>query len=470
MNLVLKTNFLILFFFLVINATKAVPQSTSDSKYFHIIEIVIKGNEKTKTDVILRELTFSNDDSIESIDINKRLKESQYNLMNTHLFNFVTLSYIELEPLKIRVTILLQERWYFFPYPILEQADRNFATWLNSHNWERINIGLHLKQYNFRGRDETVSIKFRKGYREQYAFAYNNIHLDNTKKNLLNFEASLFRQSEVAYKLYENRLQYFSSSDKKMFVNNYLSVNYIYRPHINNFHYFTFTYEYYKIADTVLLLNDNYLNKSNVLTYFSFEYKFVQENRDLAIFPLTGSYFDFSIKQNGFNLLKNSISYYQISLQYEYYKNIIKRHYWSSVLKIAKTKNIQLPFILNNALGYNYYLYGFEDFVINGNDFVLYKTEWRYEMIKPRLFYIPYLNNEKFSKAFYSFYLHLFMNAGYVNNLYSTGYNKMENNLLTSLGAGIDFFTYYDKVIRFDYSWNKYAGSNFFVTLVYNNK
>ena len=54
--------------------------------------VVIVGNKQTKAKIIFRELTFKIGDTIQTWDFGNRLGNSRQNLLNTSLFNFVTIA------------------------------------------------------------------------------------------------------------------------------------------------------------------------------------------------------------------------------------------------------------------------------------------------------------------------------------------------------------------------------------------
>ena len=61
----------------------------AQSDYVVVSDIVIEGNNVTKSSVILKELTFSRGDTIEISRWEEELRISKENVQNTTLFNFV---------------------------------------------------------------------------------------------------------------------------------------------------------------------------------------------------------------------------------------------------------------------------------------------------------------------------------------------------------------------------------------------
>ncbi len=69
---------------------------------------------------------------------------------------------------------------------------------------------------------------------------------------------------------------------------------------------------------------------------------------------------------------------------------------------------------------------------------------------------LNFIKTEKFSKVHYAFYINLFTDIGFVYEAYRDPAlkNTFENELLVGYGIGLDFVTYYDIVIRLEFSAN----------------
>ncbi|HAW58040.1 MAG TPA: hypothetical protein DCX03_03330, partial [Bacteroidales bacterium] len=64
------------------------------------------------------------------------------------------------------------------------------------------------------------------------------------------------------------------------------------------------------------------------------------------------------------------------------------------------------------------------------------------------------IKSEKFSKFYYAFYLNLFSDIGYSKSWSQLTPTGLNNRLLYSAGLGLDFVTYYDKVLRVECTLN----------------
>jgi outer membrane protein assembly factor BamA len=86
----------------------------------------------------------------------------------------------------------------------------------------------------------------------------------------------------------------------------------------------------------------------------------------------------------------------------------------------------------------------------------------KYELIKPAIKKAkPGQEKNKFKNLQYAFYANVFADAGYVVNKFTEN-NPLNNKMLFSWGLGIDFVTYYDMVIRFEYAWTSTWQNGFY--------
>ena len=162
-----------------------------------INEIQIQGNTVTHEKVILRELVFAEGDTVYKMDLLPSIQRSKDNLLNLALFNFVIFKVNHLGENRIDMIIDVIERWYIWPVPILEYADRNFSTFIKNKDWDKINYGLWLKWHNFTGRNDLLSGKIRLGYIKEYALAYSFPNLGKKQRHGVSAGFNMNQQNEV---------------------------------------------------------------------------------------------------------------------------------------------------------------------------------------------------------------------------------------------------------------------------------
>ncbi len=115
-------------------------QSEAD-KLVVVNEINYTGNKITKERIISRELMITAGDTLTYSELEKRLEKSRENLMNTSLFNFVDVidSLSSSNGIKRHiVSYKVIERWYIWPLPIFELAERNLNSWWETKDFNKI--------------------------------------------------------------------------------------------------------------------------------------------------------------------------------------------------------------------------------------------------------------------------------------------------------------------------------------------
>lgn len=436
--------------------------------YFYIVNSIhITGNKATKPDIILRELPFSVNDSISETDLSQSLNRSKENLLNTSLFNFATIDTVNLDDNRINININVAERWYTWPVPIFEIHERNFNTWWINKDFSRSNYGFYINRDNFRGKKEMLSFKVRMGYAEQYGVSYTIPYINSKKTSGLGFSFSYSRNHEIAYNTIDNKLLYYKNTNKYVRGEFSSEINYTNRQGIYNTHSAELSYSKGFIADTLNYLNkDYYRTNQTSVEYVSIDYLFRRDCRDSKVYPLKGYYLEFEVNKLGLGILKHEnldLLYFSGSLRK--YWNISKRIYLASSIKGRISPNYKQPYYAQRALGYKDYVRGYEYYVIDGQNYALMMASLKYELVKPRIQKMPGFPFEKFSTFHYALYIGIFSDIAYVDDRINYRYNSLANSLLFGTGIGVDFVTYYDSVLRFEYAFNKKGEHGFFLHL-----
>ncbi|MCF6185832.1 MAG: hypothetical protein L3J56_14645, partial [Bacteroidales bacterium] len=322
-----------------------------------IVEAIdIRGNKQTKDFVILRELSFHAGDTIKLKSWQLLKEQNEDNLLNTGLFNFVTISQDSsvTDNLYLKIVITVEERWYLWPYPILEHADRNFSSFLYYHDWQMINYGFYLEKENFRGRNEVLKGKVRFGYHEQYGFYYGKPFFRNNKNNGIGYFFAYNRQHESSYTTANNRLLYVRSG-------NFLRKSYeseLYFNHRFDFYHYlniSFGFANRKAGDTLLQLNPEFYGDSvTKITYMTAQVSYSIDKRDIHYYPLKGYFLAITAKKYGIGIFKDWDKY-AIYLDGRKFWKISSR--WTAANSIGiKKSSKELPYLLNYVLGYGTYL------------------------------------------------------------------------------------------------------------------
>ncbi|MDA3780095.1 MAG: hypothetical protein PF487_07765, partial [Bacteroidales bacterium] len=348
--------------------TKAID--TDASKYFVVNNINVEGNIKTKEFVILRELEFAVGDKILIINLSEITESSKQNLLNTSLFNFVSISVNYGDDSLINVSIKLEERWYLWPYPIFEQADRNLSAFINNKDWSKVDYGLYLLSSNFRGQNETLKLKAITGYNGWFSLYYYKPYIDDENKFGAGLSIDYYRNHEIAYVTSNNELSYFKFKNRLARYTFGSSFFLTYRPKIYNTHKWLVEYNNAYVRDSVSILNRNYFGDGkNSASYIELSYEFARDKRDSKVYPLEGYFFDFSVTKRGMDVTQNNV------INDLFFKSAIEKYFpFSKKLSLSTGIESKISvfsehsYYLSEALGYNNYLRGMEYYVMNGQN------------------------------------------------------------------------------------------------------
>lgn len=442
---------------------------TKQVDFVVVDSIILSGNKITKDRIIYRELLFKVGDTIHGDSLGFILQRTQENLINTALFNFVTIdtTVIGKNHQNLIIHIDMIERWYIWPFPIFELSDRNFNSWLESKDLSRVSYGAFVTWENFRGRKETFKLRLQFGYNERYDIFYQVPYINKKETVGMGFGAGLKLNHETSYETYGNKLQYYKNTDEYVKKEGFSYIQIFVRNDIYNTHKIELAFNYLDFDDTLLRLNPYFtIGDDRINRYFSLYYQYKSDHRDIQAYPLTGYYFDAGFKKIGFSLLDSDINVFYINSNFRKYWQLSRRFFFAWGLNAKFSNDKRQPYYLLRGLGYGRdFVRSFELYVIDGQNFGLFKSTFKFALIPPKVSDLKFIPFKKFSKIHYALYLNLFSDLGYADNPYSDPAlnNYLENTLLIGYGLGLDFVTYYDIVLRLELSMNKYNKPGLFL-------
>lgn len=454
-------------------------------KSFIIKKIIIKGNKKTKNIIIIRELNFNVGDTLREKSPDQIMEINRNNIFNTGLFVTVELNAERIvQNTKhiddkhkteddgrsennelINVIIIVKERWYTFPVPVFELADRNFNVWWYEQNktLNRIEYGIRFYQENCWGRNERLKIVLQSGYTKKYELYYNVPYID--KKQILGIRPSISysRNREIAYKTYSNKLIFYR--DPEFIIKKFnTGLKFFIRKAIHTIHSLDIKYYYNTIADTIIRLNPDYFNNNNDQKYLQISYAYKRDFRDIQYYPLTGSYFNLEVKKSGTGIF-NDINQLELTANYTKFWDVGKKFYLASMIKSKNSIPKMQPFLNSRAFGYNQnFVRGYEYYVIDGQHFLLGKVTFKKLLYSTTKEFKTFIPVSQFQTIPFAVYLKIYSDAGYVvNNNFTKANNSLTNTFLSGGGIGLDIITSYDTVFRIEYSVNDRKEKGFYL-------
>jgi len=424
--------------------------------FIHINRIFIVGNRVTKDRIVLRELTVKSGDIVYSTELPIILDMDKKKLINTRLFNTVEIKLLEFKPDQVDLLIDLNERWYTFPAPIFELADRNFNEWWQNynHDFSRVNYGLRLYQYNMRGRNETLRLTAQFGFQRRFEISYRFPYIDKKQKHGLIVDFDFFEAKNLAYKTFDHKLQ-FLESDELLKVTRGGGLTYTFRKSFYASHAVKVEYRSHTIYDTIVSLNPNYFGEGQTTQQFGIlSYQFTSDRRDYIGYPLFGYYLTAGASKYGLSS-NDDVQKIEINATFAKYFSLGNNFFISNNSVLYWSTPRDLPYANYGALGYRKQLVrGYEVYVIEGPYYWLNKTTFK-KRIFSRTYNLNLLPIRQFRHIPLSIFLKTYADIGYVGNYPNYEINsRLSDKLLSGVGAGIDIVASYDAVFRFEYTFN----------------
>ncbi len=424
-----------------------------------INNIIIKGNKRTKSNIILRELNFKKNDSISFSDFQSVIEEDKRKLVNTDLFNEVQIKFLLIKEKNVDIIIEVIESIYWSPNIIFELSDRNFNDWwVNfNHDFKRLNYGLGFEHSNISGRSDGIFLLATFGFIKEYEFEYFNPYITKKQKGGIQLNFNLKDQNHLEYNT-NNHIPIFYKSKKSLDKTLSTHIEYSHRESFYNYHYFKLKYQNTKINDSTKILNENYINtKKNLNQFFTISYEFDRDFRDIKNYPLKGFRLNASIEKTGLGIF-GDVNKLKARIYYSQYFKLNKKFYYSFNLYSYVSSNNQ-PYYLfedeNNVRGYQTYL-------IQGHSNAIYRNTFKKELFN-KTWNLEKYNLKKFKNFPFRIYGKLFFDSGYIWGYSNDNNNIYTNKLIYSTGLGFDFVGIKNYSFSTEFSRNAENKYNFYI-------
>lgn len=463
---------------------KNTPNDSIENRILFLEAIEIRGNKKTKKKIITREIHLEAKTSYTFKEIKELIKLDENKIFNTGLFTSVQaeLEFVGQSESTVRVVFFVSERWYIWPSVIFKLADRNLSDWLFNQDaaTDRFEYGFKFDQFNVRGLNERLSVMAQFGFKRRFYFGYKIPYLNRSQTFGMGINFSYSEHDQIDYSNVQNKRLFigtdsiFGDDNQRQIMSNTLTtdVYFNYRESFYNTHSVRLTYSRSNIIDEVLQFNPHYLGQDGQVEqdYFGLTYVFRRDFRDRNNYPMKGFLIDGRLTKTGLGIFKD-INQGNAQALVAYYKPLKYNFNVASSLTGYTSYPSFQPYSAIEGLGFaNNLMKGYELYVIQGQHYMMHKTE-----LKKRIFSIEadlgrLMPLKQFRKVPIAAYFKVFFDQGYVqNNLPSTSVTTvsplLSNRYLYSYGAGLDLVTFYDAVVRFEYSRNVLNEGGFFINV-----
>jgi outer membrane protein assembly factor BamA len=446
-----------------------------------IVETKIAGNKLTREDLITRELDFKIGDTLstrhksspandshkrfaaaDSSELKLRMQYSRENIINTNLFLTADMRLEQIEGNNYRLLIDVNERHYWWLFPVVKLNAPNFNEWIRDPDISDVSMGLFFSHNNLFGSSHQTSLVGYVGKSYAVAWGYKIPWIGKGKKTGLTFGAGYQNLYTVEYGSFENKRQMLYESNSLQSATIFGVINL--RPGLYNYGKIQFTGSWVSISDSLYSLDSNFLAKGEKQNFYTSLYAdYAYDSRNSKSYPLQGSYLRFFVDKVGLGLISKDVDYFFYGIDFHFYQKLSQKWYVAEMFKLENSAGENHPYYFQrNMTQKKDFLRGYDLYTLKGDQMYFFRSNVKYELVQPSLKKVKEgQEKNKFKNLQYAFYLNAFADAGYcVNNF--TENNPYNNKMLYSWGLGLDFVTYYDMVLRFEYAFTSIGTNGFF--------
>lgn len=380
---------------------------------------IVVGNEKTREEVILREIPFRFPDTLDLED----LQYIQNRITNLMLFNQVELGLLG-EPGHTILVIQVTESWYIYPVPLL---------FINERSWSKISYGFQLTHRNFRGMNERLSLGGWLGYNPAFFLRYFNPWLGRNSKLILGFNFFGRKVGNKFFDFDEGHLGGSITLGKRLSLHNLLQANF-------ELQRITIPAEYqeYSVSGSGM----------DIVPKLSLQY--INDRRDLLEYPKSGYFINWQATRSGFN--DKQPEFWRFSFDHRLYLKLNNRMSVGGRNFLLLNRG-ELPIYDKVFIGYGERIRGYFNTVLTDQNLMMQNYEMRINLLPIRYLswkdapYMPVF----FQGLKYGLSMGIFMDSGVV-------WDQPEQITLkkfyTGYGLGLHIHLPYISVLRIDHAWN----------------
>jgi outer membrane protein assembly factor BamA len=436
----------------IIYSTNETTSYTDTSAHFIIKQITIEGNRKTQVKIILRELSFKENEQYPLSILVKKFAQAKKQLMNTTLFQEVVVSLNGIQGDDASVLISVRERWYIFPIPFVKVVDRSVQDWVKNQNMDlkRVKYGIKFKHKNFTGHNDKLEVNLGNGYTKQVALRYSSLPMDKNLRWSSNFSIAYGRNRDINYATADNRQVTYKKSDR--FVHTFFnsSLEFSYRPAIKTKHTFGIGYNFENVNDTVFKLSPAFSFQKNKIRYPKLFYQVQYFDVDFIPYPTKGYAADVLLEKKGFS---KQLNLWQLTARSSATWPLSSKYFFNLRLTGLIKLPFKQPYITQGFVGQNnFYLQGYEDYIIDGVAGGFTKASFSRTLINTKIC-IASKKIKRLNDFPLRVYGKVYANTGYIYNQHRNT-NTLNNALLYSGGIGFDVVLFYDFIFKLEWSFN----------------
>jgi outer membrane protein insertion porin family len=384
-------------------------------------KIDVLGNEQTKEQIIRREMSIA----VGSVLTSDAVEHDLQRIYSLGLFNRVEIDSV-VDGKHVDLSVVVHERWYVFPFPILG---------IKYRNPKNLYYGGGLTHQNFRGRNEKLWFSFALGFDRWVQLGYQNPKLTPGD--------DLFLRSYVRY----GRIRSLSTTEE-LYDQTQLTAQLTMGKRFGLYRWLMgwINYDVWQVSEARL---GRTVSPSGRDAYITLGVQVSVDTRDLHEYATRGTLA--SVSASKYGLGESDVDFYKLGYDLRKFFSLVG----DLTLGVRTFGTFSgggiIPPYRHEYFGYNERVRGYFSNVFEGEHILGNSAELRFPILKPRYYNFPYSFLPEFSVWRFGVYAGLFADVGRIwyrqEPLSSRGWKS-------GVGGGIHFLLPYSIVARTEYAVN----------------
>lgn len=415
-----------------------------DSLDLRIKNIIITGNDVTKPEIILREMTLKPGGKFTL----KKYSDDLLSIYNLALFTKVDIIPIPVAEKEITINVDVQERWYILPLP---------SGGIEEGEFKKIWLGLNLRWDNFRGRDERLNLGFRVFYNPSVSLRY-SVPWIGEKAHLFMSVGGAWQRSRnqsleaIGRQNGTNTIEYRDANYENTQYKAELTIGRFFGKRFSVFTEYKFNH--LRVSE---YQSNRTLSADGVDRYLTLGGGFAFDSRDLVEYSTKGDYFRTTYSRYGF--LDEEINFGRYTLENQSFipLPLSKKYYITFATKLYTSIAMGgiIPVYNHEYLGYSDdYVRGWKGKAFEGDNVFTMYNEIRIPVLKPRYVKgsqmpivkdIPIIKNLDIRHGLYMTLIYDIGTVWYKDE------NIFKKRFISGAGIGINLIAPFGYVLRADW-------------------
>ncbi|KAB2924352.1 MAG: BamA/TamA family outer membrane protein [Bacteroidetes bacterium] len=402
-----------------------VPVFAFPDSAYRIGDVLIVGNDLTKRYVIEQEMGLKRDSLLThaaaSYDLNR--------IYGLKLFTKVTFDAAPVSDDVATLIVTVQERWYFYPFPVLGIKDRDFS---------RLYYGAGVVHNNVGGRNTQAFASFAAGYDPYVMLNYVN--------PLVDIERRIFFSARAYYTEQRNR-SLVAKAGAPNFDEHRAGGIVTLGKRYSLFSLVSVSLEYLNIH-----VSDDRAGRTLSPTgrdeFYSLHTGYVYDTRDLREYPAEGTFASFSVSKHG--LLEETVDYQRVNVDLRRYVPLSGGSTVAGRAFTSLAGGGRIPNYGHVFFGYAERIRGHFNEIEEGEQIAGTTAELHVPLVSPRYLRLGFMPVEEFRDLRYALYAAAFADAGAV---WYRDEPLALNTVRSGYGLGLHFHLAYSAVARFEFGF-----------------